>query len=612
MRIITDNFKQSTFLIQKFNQTIRSKPLQSVFSQLLMFIPRTCLLKGLHLIFEHALDSVERFDFSSVFQLALHFGNVSKEFRTLVQKSMTKFFECRTISQEQFKTPFLRRFLTRGSVYVSPFLFKSSVHEFYKPDSNIEFTDLNAIELSLRSPFRRLFPSTPGSLVENHCLRHVEFSSHLLGNSFYFSSQFSALLTLKVSGFRGDPLDSLSFNVQELVNLTCFEVLDPGLMTITVEGLSHLNCLKFIHLCQVKCQDGLHPLVKLMRAEYVCLDNDSLEVLFKNRDNYQFCQLSLESINIPHSLEWIKSGVLTHYKPRLASFDDDCTLFSTNDLPCLKELTIDFYSDTLTRLEVCGNNCLENLYIDMDGKRDVGIKFDPLLYIHVLCLKAIDSGFFYNILHVCPFLKHLELENISFTGEKKVFTKQVQYLQFLQVTGVRGLFANLLCLPKLTTMKLARVSDFHFDQLSVTFPVLKQFSLEFCDIQGTAQPNFSIKFLTISECNLSNGADVISNFSNLRFLRLSYRRIDVNLSLQLPSSLMNLHCSGFFPALCDFLDNVDVICTITLDIEVAHTLDEDERYSLQEKLDSWQSNYQSCRPGRVIPRSLSFLPGFMV
>ncbi|KAL0220226.1 hypothetical protein RCL1_000081 [Eukaryota sp. TZLM3-RCL] len=141
-----------------------------------LFVPRACLLKGLHLILENSLEKSKSFDFgpdfSKVLQLSLHFSNISRHFRELVQIAMANVFENRTITNKHFQSPIFKKFFSRGNVLVQKQVGSScySLHEFNATEStNIEFCYSNAWKLHYYEKNTSFSPILQ-ELVTHNCL----------------------------------------------------------------------------------------------------------------------------------------------------------------------------------------------------------------------------------------------------------------------------------------------------------------------------------------------------------------------------------------------------------------------------------------------------------
>ncbi|KAL0218097.1 hypothetical protein RCL1_008945 [Eukaryota sp. TZLM3-RCL] len=549
-------------------------------------VSRSCLLSGIYQLIQQAVAKTQRFDYCKVFTLTLHFGNVSQRFRDLVHIVMSKVFEGKTITEKDFRSPFIKRFLTRGSVLIrSPT--KSSFHTFSDPYSNVKFTDSNASKLRCYSRFRRFWNSNIGESIQHNLLRHLEVAPCLLGHSCYFSAQFSPLLSLKIYGFKNERFGVVSLNIQELTNLTCFEIRVPHSTTRTVTGLSHLSLLQVIVIGGVTSCEGLHPLAKLQRAEYIRIQQNSLELLFKNPDNYQVCELSLADIDLPASLEWVNSCILTKFTIRLNSNDDKRPLFSTNDFPLLKELSVKVESDSDVTLHFSSTILhLEQFSLQSINNSKVNLRIESYSLIQNLQLTGVGPRECCQCLQICSYLKNLSLDNINFIVEESTGYFELKYLEELSISKIVGLFTNFPRCPKLSALKLIRVKDFYFDYIPVFFPRLKDVYLNYSVVQGATKPNTTVQFVTIYHCELFNSR-IISQFSKLKLLKVAHVDYHTSFDLQVPGSLLNLHCNGSFPTVCDFLNGVDPSCSISLDIHTTRR---------EEKVEAWLSSFRSQHP----------------
>ncbi|KAL0217956.1 hypothetical protein RCL1_008804 [Eukaryota sp. TZLM3-RCL] len=556
-------------------------------------VPKPCLLKGLHLLFNSDSKGTDFLFLSNVLPLCLHFGNVSSQFRTMVIASMTKLCEGKTILERHFRSSFIQRFLTRGSVYVGDFLFKSSIHEFITPNPDLKFDAANVSTLCISDKNQQFLHT----LALYHCLRHLEITLLSLGNSFFFPSSLGGLLSLKVVGSRGILLDSVSINVKELASLTSIDLIMRGTTRAVVFGLNCLCGLDSIHVERVSSCDGLHPLARIQRAVVEEVENVCLEILFRNRENYQFCELSLVNIDIPASLEWIKSSILTNYTFNLSFNGPRCELFSTKDFSFLQELHFLSYQDDVVTLEIVSPNNLDVLRVN--GLVDVN--FNSSFHVETLFLRGLTSKNVYNCLVNCPYVRQLYLSDFTTTNEESIMIKkvdQLKYLRVLDLCNVFGFLSNFSSLPKLVSLSLSEVENFDINILFTKFPFLENLSLEECVIQGSSQPNCYLKFLTISQCEVINGFSVISEFSNLKLLKVKLLKEDAIFDLQLPKSLKNIQCLAFFPCICRFLISVHSTCTVTVDLRVPFGVNVEERESCQTEIDSWVANYLESRPTR--------------
>ncbi|KAL0211795.1 hypothetical protein RCL1_005421 [Eukaryota sp. TZLM3-RCL] len=550
-------------------------------------LPRACLLKGLYLLLEKAMQKVEGFGFSHALHLALHFGNISNHFRDLVHSSMTILFEGRTIVEEHFRSPFLKRFLTRGFVSVDYYHSTSAIYEFQSPDFNVDLHHKIAIELGLNKPTTSL--SSIDELVGRDYL-HLHVST-VLGDSFHFPSQFSSLRSLKVSGSYSNVWDSFSLNIEELTSLTCFEYKVGGRVQV-ITGLSRLVHLKSIMFsCVTKC-DGLHPLVKLKQAKFHYLEQPCLEVLFRNPDNYQHCWIALHSLELHSSFQWVKSCFISKFALRcLPSDGSNNALFSTKEMPFIKEASVFADSDVVTVVELASDSYLERLYFEMEDNSTVTLKFEPILYLESLRLLANNPDVVAKFLECCLYLKQLSFSETTFSSDLSISSSQLQCLESLTIYDVSGFFDKLPCLPKLKYLKVANIC-FDFDTLGSMFPVLRFLSMYKCDLRGSSHPNRCLKYLTFDQCTVMDGCfDVLSEFSLLVLLKVICYDTATNFDLQVPNSLLNLSCRGCFPFMCNFLDNVSSTCFVSVQLIVPSNSNGDVTM-----LQSWLSNYQCNRP----------------
>ncbi|KAL0220635.1 hypothetical protein RCL1_000489 [Eukaryota sp. TZLM3-RCL] len=176
-------------------------------------------------------------------------------------------------------------------------------------------------------------------------------------------------------------------------------------------------------------------------------------------------------------------------------------------------------------------------------------------------------------------------------------------LQKLTITEVVSFFSKLPCLFKLSILNLWKVNDFSFDVLSSLFPNLESLSLDECVIQGSSHENFTVKFMKISSCDFGNNWDVISQFNNLKLLTLNCYDDQIGFNLQLPSSLMNLNCTGYYPSFCDFLNGVDPTCMVSVDLSPllpSYSLLQNQDKRQQSR--AWVADYQSRRPRTCLIR----------
>ncbi|KAL0210660.1 hypothetical protein RCL1_005096 [Eukaryota sp. TZLM3-RCL] len=538
------------------------------------FLPQVCLQKGLFLLILKMIEERSLgFDVAAV--AILHFGNISKRFRDIVIVSATKVFQGRTVLKHQFKSPFVKRFLSRG-IISSMF----ADYEFVSPNSNIEYNDINACSLNFIKSCNKI---ASYDFSRYKLLRHLEVDARLLDNSHSFPSQLSPLLSLQISGCPTGNANSFSVDIRELKNLTSFHIKSFG----TVTGLSYLTLLKKLKLSKLINCDGIHPLAKIEEAEYEELEQDCLEILFQNPDNYQFCELSLVQITIPTSAEWIKTSILSSYTPQnLSSNEELYQLFSRNDLQLLKRLCL-----AANYRSFGSNNRFDNFDFDTFCDSLSTFHHIPILYIQSLELKGVGHTHFHKILRSAPFIKELYLDDVSFVDGENLCFDQLKRLKKLEVTQVVGLFSKLSCLPKLSSLRLSNVNDFHFDHIPFLFPNLERLSLLFCVIRGFAQPNSTIKTMLLANCEVSNGYYAISQFKNLKYLAANCILPQFVFDLQVPDSLNVLKCVGEFPALCPFLNVVHPSCSISLKIRTS--INSDEQDSLQ--LESWLSNYRLNR-----------------
>ncbi|KAL0220955.1 hypothetical protein RCL1_000809 [Eukaryota sp. TZLM3-RCL] len=574
-----------------------------------LLVPRACLLKGLHLILENTLEKSKSFDFdpdfSKVLQLSLHFGNISRHFRELVQIAMANVFAGRTITNKHFQSPIFKKFFSRGNVLVQKQVASScySLHEFnVAENTNIEFGYSNAWKLHFNEKSTSFSPILQ-ELVTHNCLRHLIVYSVSLGDFFIFPAQLSGLHILKIIGHSSHRRTTGSFNVQELRNLTSFHC---ERIRFKITGLSHLPDLKSIVFISSIIEDGLHPLVKLQQANFISLQHDCLEFLFKNRDNYEHCELSLVGIDIPASLDWVKSIIIKTNKLDLTSNYDRCTLFAANDLPIPKQLLVHSSSEKqVTALEFTGHNPRDNINIYLNSESVVDFSFDSPVFLETLFFREVTSKEVCHLLSFFPFIKCLDLDKINFNFEKTLHPESLIKLREMTITKVVSFFSKLPCLFKLSTLNLWKVNDFSFDVLSSLFPNLESISLDDCVIQGSSHENFTVKFMKISSCDFGNKWDVISQFNNLKLLTLKCSKDQHSFNLQLPSSLMNLNCTGYYPSFCDFLNGVDPTCMVSVRLAVhiprSRIL---QSFLLVEQSEIWLADYQSQRPETCFVRTI--------
>ncbi|KAL0220215.1 hypothetical protein RCL1_000070 [Eukaryota sp. TZLM3-RCL] len=576
-----------------------------------LFVPRACLLKGLHLILENTLERSKSFDFdldfSKVLQISLHFSNISRHFRELVQIAMANVFEGKTITNKHFQSPIFKKFLTKGKLLIEHFWSKSCIYEFDNPESDLDLSPSNVLKLHFRDHHSRfVFGEALQELVTYKSLRHLEVTSAYLGNFFYFPSQLSNLRSLKISGRLWRTSGDWSVNICELQKLNYLEI---NSLRCILTGLSHISDLKSIGISGVAVEDGLHPLAKIQQAKFNGLQEDCLELLFKNRDNYEHCELSLVGIDIPASLDWVKSFALTNYSIELglglAANIDNSTVFATKEFPSLKKLFVDSSLEGINKIEFDINSRLHDFSYFQDPESIVFFSFESPLFLKTLQLSGVKPQKVYDFLSVCHFLTHLVLENITFTAEESIRPESFKYVRELEISNVVSVFSKLPCLFKLSILNLRKVNDFSFDVLSSLFPNLESLSLDDCVIQGSSHENFTVKFMKISRCDFGNKWDVISQFNNLKLLTLNCYDDQIGFNLQLPSSLMNLNCTGYYPSFCDFLNGVDPTCMVSVSLLTPTGRDRD---LINEQREAWVADHQSQRPGTCFVSTLRRYP----
>ncbi|KAL0213517.1 hypothetical protein RCL1_007143 [Eukaryota sp. TZLM3-RCL] len=506
-----------------------------------LFMPRTCLLLGLQLLLEKTLGSKQRINFQDLLYMLLHFGNTSKKFRDLITLSVTSLLNGKLIHERMYQSTFLKRFLTRGSVLIDNGSGSSSafVCDYGNPETVVVFAVDKASELILCNCNRDTYLSTI-QLCKHNNLQHLEVSPKDSGDFLNFSHLFSNLLSLKIEGPRSVTRIILSVYVQELTKLQTL-IVSANNSKISIIGLPDLACLTVLHLSYLDSCDALNPLVKLRQADFNGINSPLLELLLHNRDNYQCCKLSLNILMIPDSISWVANNILTGFT---MCFSRSELHFSTFQVPLVQELMVYDSSMSLTTLEFDTTNRLQSLHFFLMPHSQCHLKILTPLYLLSLHVSSLNLQDLHVLLQNCDYLRVMYLSRIDSDLNPHSATICLNYLESLQLNDVKGVFRCFSALPRLTYMRLYGVPDFSFDAVSVKFPLLKQLSLEMCNITGSVQSNYSLRSLEIKNCQVNCASELFLYFYKLTTLGIYILKPVTDFELLIPSFVKVIRYTG--------------------------------------------------------------------
>ncbi|KAL0222069.1 hypothetical protein RCL1_001923 [Eukaryota sp. TZLM3-RCL] len=338
--------------------------------------------------------------------------------------------------------------------------------------------------------------------IESLSLEGVE----VVSSSFSFSSALSSLNSLVIKSWTCK--HNSSSLLLDVGNLTFLESLSVhAKLPVVVKGLSKLPKLMNLHLFDVIQIDSCHKNARLRNCTLSYLTVSLVNWLVQNQSNLIDCKFHVLA-SFLQDVDVLAPFVLAN----LLEFEAipwalNNSTFSTSTTPRIEKVS--FPSDTLESQDVdtlLFSNCPRLQSIDIECFSALSITVSQTLFVSHISLKGINVLDVVSLLSQCPYVKNLHIEQARGSAELTFLSSlRLPYLSTLSLSWCNNFYQYLPPLNRLLTLKVESVNDFSFVPFSVKFPQLYSCSISQCTFNTShCSPNFSLKYLTISNCRLDS------------------------------------------------------------------------------------------------------------
>ncbi|KAL0209668.1 hypothetical protein RCL1_008506 [Eukaryota sp. TZLM3-RCL] len=476
-------------------------------------VPRCCLVRGLSVLFD--FRGPEPFDDSTViksfYRVICTIGSVSRSLRLITFDAIAHHLKTSSVV-----IPYHTHSLLLNSLHLhnkstlfpvsynfslistaqdlplnymelwKEFKYLISEKNFYdfcvNAESSLAFVKTLKVRCTFHTSFFRLMamklPSLQSLIITNP--RYVEDGLYV------FPSLFSNLLSLTLYL----ELFQYALDVANLDNLQTLDV--TGITSESTKGfligVDNLKNLKEFNLNSARFTGELHPLARLCKVSFKHLIPIVIDAVFKNRQNYVNCRVSLHSCRVSEEIwDWLCVKVkdcLTYsslLNKNCIVSRDSVSVFKVSSMSTLEHL----HTSTLNRcwsvLDLSNCNFLHTLSLSslVYRQNSFSIVSSTTLYISVLNIWFIDLNVLVAILEKCPYLRRLSL-----IYEKTVHCQTIstvislKYLITLSLCSLEGFLSQLPVLPNLNTLVVKRIGDIDLEKVKNMCPVLQTLNVD--------------------------------------------------------------------------------------------------------------------------------------